>query len=141
MTTMLYVWIGVIISALVVEGLTAGLTSIWFVPAALVCIVLELCKVPQVIQIIVFPVIALILILSLRKLSKKSSYIATNVPDLIIGKEAIVTERIDSLNETGEVKVDGKRWSVRLENGESAEIGDKVEVLRIVGVKLICKKL
>jgi membrane protein implicated in regulation of membrane protease activity len=60
---------------------------------------------------------------------------------MVIGGEAIVTERIDSLAETGEVKIDGKRWSARLENGGTAEIGDHVEVIRIVGVKLICKKL
>ena len=60
---------------------------------------------------------------------------------VVIGGEAVVTERIDSLAETGEVKIAGKRWSARLENGETAEIGDHVEVLRIAGVKLICKKL
>ena len=141
MTLMLYIWIGIIISALIVEGLTAGLTSIWFIPAAVVCIVLELFKIPQSIQIVVFLVISLACLIFLRKFSKKSRHVATNVPDMVIGGEAIVTERIDSLAETGEVKIDGKRWSARLENGAIAEIGDHVEVLRIAGVKLICKKL
>ncbi len=140
MTLMLYIWIGIIVSALIVEGLTAGLTSIWFVPAAALCIVLELFKVPQSIQILVFLAVSLVLVLCMRKLSKKSRHVATNVTDMVIGGEAIVTERIDSLAETGEVKIYGKRWSARLENGDTAEIGDHVEVLRIAGVKLICKK-
>ena len=141
MTTMIYIWIGIIVTALIVEALTAGLTSIWFVPAAVVCIVLELLKVPQGIQIAAFLVVSLIFILCMRKFSKKSRHIATNVTDMVIGGEAIVTERIDSLAETGEVKIYGKRWSARLENGETAEIGDHVEVIRIAGVKLICKKI
>jgi membrane protein implicated in regulation of membrane protease activity len=138
---MLYIWIGIIIAALIVEALTAGLTSIWFVPAAVVCIILELFKVPQAIQITAFLIFSLVGVLFLRKFSKKSTHVATNVTDMVIGGEAIVTERIDSLEETGEVKIDGKRWSARLENGGTAEIGDHVEVIRIVGVKLICKKL
>ena len=141
MTLMLYIWIGIIIAALIVEALTAGLTSIWFIPAAIVGIILELFKVPQAIQITAFLVMSLVGVLFLRKFSKKATHVATNVTDMVIGGEAIVTERIDSLEETGEVKIDGKRWSARLENGGTAEIGDHVEVIRIVGVKLICKKL
>ena len=141
MTLMLYIWIGIIIAALIVEGLTAGLTSIWFIPGAIVGIILELFKVPQGVQIAAFLVMSLVGVIFLRKFSKKSNHVATNVTDMVIGGEAIVTERIDSLEETGEVKIDGKRWSARLENGGTAEIGDHVEVIRIVGVKLICKKL
>ena len=40
MTPMLYIWIAVIIVALIIEGMTAGLTCIWFVPAAAFAIVL-----------------------------------------------------------------------------------------------------
>ena len=141
MTLMLYIWIGIIIAALIVEALTAGLTSIWFIPAAIVGIVLELFKVPQAIQIVAFLVMSLVGVLFLRRFSKKATHVATNVTDMVIGGEAIVTERIDSLEETGEVKIDGKRWSARLEDGGTAEIGDHVQVVRITGVKLICKKL
>ena len=141
MTLMLYIWIGIIIAALIVEALTAGLTSIWFIPAAIVGIVLELFKVPQAIQIVAFLVMSLVGVLFLRRISKKATPVATNVTDMVIGGEAIVTERIDSLEETGEVKIDGKRWSARLEDGGTAEIGDHVQVVRITGVKLICIKL
>lgn len=141
MTLMIYIWIAVIVLALIVEALTAGLTSLWFVPAAAVCIVLEFLKVPQAVQILVFLVVSLVLVLCFRKLSKKSTHVATNVTDMVIGGEAVVTEKIDPIEETGEVKIGGKRWSARLEGGATAEIGDHVEVLRIEGVKLICKKL
>ena len=141
MTPMIYIWIAIIVLALIVEGMTAGLTSLWFVPAAAICIVLELLSVPQGLQILVFLAVSLVLVICFRKLSKKSSHIATNVTDMVIGGEAVVTERIDPSEETGEVKIDGKRWSARLEDGSTAEIGEHVEVIRISGVKLICKKI
>lgn len=141
MTVMIYIWIAIIVLALIVEALTAGLVSLWFVPAAAVCIMLELLKVPQSIQILVFLIISLALVICFRKLSKKSTHVATNVTDMVIGGTAVVTEKIDSSAETGEVKIDGKRWSARMEDGSVAEIGEHVEVLRIVGVKLICKKI
>ena len=141
MTTMIYIWLAVIVIALVVEAVTAGLVSLWFVPAAAVCIVLELLKAPQPIQIVVFLAISLVLIVCFRKMSKKSSHIATNVTDMVIGGTAVVTEKIDPAAETGEVKIDGKRWSARMEDGSCAEIGEQLEVLRISGVKLICKKI
>ncbi len=138
---MIYVWIGIIVLALIVEALTAGLTSLWFVPAAAVCIFLELFDVPQAVQILVFLAVSLVLVICFKKLSKKGKHIATNVTDMVIGGEAVVTEKIDSAEETGEVKIGGKRWSARLENGDTAEIGEHVEVVRISGVKLICKKI
>lgn len=138
---MIYVWIAIIVVALIVEALTAGIVSIWFVPAAAVCIILELLKVPQSVQILIFLAVSLALVICFRKMSKKSSHVATNVPDMVIGGTAIVTEKIDPSAETGEVKIDGKRWSARMEDGSCAEIGEHVEVLRIAGVKLICKKI
>jgi membrane protein implicated in regulation of membrane protease activity len=140
MTPMIYIWIAVIIAALIVEGMTAGLTCLWFVPAAAVAIVLELFKVSQAIQIVTFLVISLLLLICFKKISKKSSHVATNVPDMIIGGTATVTERIDPVSETGEVKIDGKRWSARLEDGGTAEEGERLTVIKISGVKLICKK-
>lgn len=141
MTAMIYVWIAIIVVALIVEALTAGIVSIWFVPAAAVCIILELLKVPQSVQILIFLAVSLALVICFRKMSKKSSHVATNVPDMVIGGTAVVTEKIDPSAETGEVKIDGKRWSARMEDGSCAEIGEHVEVLRIAGVKLICKKI
>lgn len=138
---MIYVWIAIIVVALIVEALTAGIVSIWFVPAAAVCIILELLKVPQSVQILIFLAVSLALVICFRKMSKKSSHVATNVPDMVIGGTAVVTEKIDPSAETGEVKIDGKRWSARMEDGSCAEIGEHVEVLRIAGVKLICKKI
>ena len=61
--------------------------------------------------------------------------------DMVIGKDAVVTEAIDNLHARGAVLLDGKTWTARMDReDESAESGETVRVLRIEGVKLIVEK-
>ena len=61
--------------------------------------------------------------------------------DVVIGKDAFVTERIDNLHAQGAVMLDGKVWTARMvQEQETAEAGETVRVLRIEGVKLIVEK-
>ena len=66
---------------------------------------------------------------------KKTS---TNV-DTLIGKQAIVTEKIDNLAGTGQVKIDGNLWTARSEGGFIIAEREVVEIVKISGVKLIVK--
>lgn len=140
---MQYLWLGVLICAIVVEVITAGLVSVWFVPAALVAMVLALFEVPLYLQIIVFLGLSLIFIVLSRTIWKKYTSIKPLEPtntDVLLGEVAVVTEEIDNINSLGEVKVNGQRWSARSVNGERIELGEKVKVLSIEGVKVICEK-
>lgn len=140
---MQYVWLGILVFAIILEVAIPGLISIWFVPAALISMLLVFCNVPIYLQIIVFLGISLILIVLSRTIWK--SYLApknaepTNA-DALIGKVGIVTEAIDNVNAVGEVKVSGQHWSARSKNGESIDKGITVKILSIEGVKLICEK-
>lgn len=140
-----YIWIGwlaFIVLAVIAETATAALISIWFIPGAIVSLVLSLCKVPIWVQIVVFVVISAVLLLSTRKLVKKllkGKGQPTNA-DAVIGQKAIVTERINNIEETGAVKIMGKEWTARSDNDETFDVGDVVTVKEISGVKLICNK-
>jgi membrane protein implicated in regulation of membrane protease activity len=57
--------------------------------------------------------------------------------DMMIGKEALVTEDIDNVEATGAVSVGGKVWTARSADGGRIKSGAVVSVLRIEGVKLI----
>ena len=57
--------------------------------------------------------------------------------DMVIGKEALVTEAIDNVEGVGAVAVGGKVWTARSADGQPVETGSIVTVLRIEGVKLI----
>ncbi len=141
---MQYFWLAILIIAIVAEVMTAGLVSIWFVPAALVAMVLAFFSVPLYLQIVVFLGLSLILIILSRTLWKKYTAVkpleVTNT-DALIGKSAIVTERIDNINALGEIKVNGQRWSAKSADGGDIEVGTAVKVLSIEGVKIICEKI
>ena len=139
----LYVWVGVIILSLIVEFITAGLVSIWFVGGGAVALVFYALGFSPVWQVLAFAVSSAIFLLMFRKLFKKrlfSTTVRTN-SDAIIGKDFKLILPI-SFNSPGSVKVSGIEWSAVSENEmEDIESGTLVRVIDIKGNKLIVKKL
>ena len=141
---MTIMWAAFFLGALFIEAQTAELIAVWFVPGALIALILATFDVAIWIQWVVFAVIsAILVILALtifrKKLLRNFGKEKTDT-ELLIGKTALVTERIDNDAMTGAVKVDGKEWSARMsDNCEYAEVGEFVEIESISGVKLICR--
>ena len=141
---MQYIWLGVLIFALVLEAFTAGLISIWFVPPALVAMVLALCNVPTYLQLVVFFGLSILFLIFSRTIWKKYTTLKPVEPtnaDALIGKIGIVTAAIDNISAVGEVKVNGQHWSARSVDDAVIETGSHVEIISIEGVKLICKSI
>lgn len=142
---MTILWIAIFIAALIIEGATAELIAIWFVPGALVSLVLSFFSVADWIQWAVFVATsAILLVLALtvfrRKILSKVKVTNTNA-DSLIGEIAIVSEEIKNIEAVGAVKIKGQVWTARMENdSDTAAIGERVVVVAISGVKLICKK-
>ena len=140
---MAYVWLGVIVLAIIAEASTVNLISIWFVPSACIAMILALCNVALWIQLVVFFVTFLLLMIFIKPLFRNCfgvKPVATNA-DTVIGLDAVVSEPINNLEAKGQVKVRGQVWSARSsdESVTYAE-GEVVRILRIEGVKLICEK-
>ena len=57
-----------------------------------------------------------------------------------IGKRAVVTERIDTLNGKGAVKIAGVEWSARSQSDTPIEVGAVVRITDVVGAK-VCVEL
>ncbi|MBQ9098946.1 MAG: NfeD family protein [Clostridia bacterium] len=137
---MLYVWIAVLVLAVVLEAVTSDLVAIWFFPAALVSLVLSLFEVPWWVQILLFVVVGLLLVIATRPLCRRllaGKAVKTNAESLI-GKVCIVTEEIRNIDEVGEVKVGGLCWSARSQDPTRViAVGEQVTILEIQGVKLI----
>ena len=133
------VWVVIMVVFLVVESATAGLTCIWFAIGALAALIAALFGAPIWLQLVWFFVVSVVTLYFTRPLVLKyvnSRSQPTNA-DMVIGKEALVTEAIDNVESAGAVAVGGKVWTARSENGEPIEVGSIVTVLRIEGVKLI----
>ena len=138
---MVYGWLAVMVAAIIVEVIVPGLVSIWFVPSALVAMILAFFNVPVIIQVAVFLVAsALCIFLSRKYIGTGKKETRTNI-DSVIGEHCIVTEKIDNIHATGKVKLNGMDWSARSVDSEIVyEIDDIVYVDRVEGVKLIVKK-
>ena len=139
LSNMSIVWVVLMVVFLVVEAATAGLTCIWFAIGSLAALIAALFDAQIWLQIVWFLVISFVTLYFTRPLVKKyvnSRSQPTNA-DMVIGKEALVTEDIDNVESTGAVSVGGKVWTARSADGGLIKSGAIVTVLRIEGVKLI----
>ena len=59
----------------------------------------------------------------------------------LIGKKAVVIQKIDNLSQTGQVRINDIEWMARTESdGETIPEESVVEIEAVRGVKLIVKK-
>ena len=125
----------------ILEIATAGFLVFWLGVGALLSMILSFFVDNIFIQTGLFVISSIVLILSTKPLVKKfldKNTVVTNAFSLI-GKKAIVTEEIDSIQSKGKVKVNGEVWTA-LSNGEEIIAKDtEVEILEITGVKLVVK--
>ena len=140
------IWAVVFVASIWIEAETAEMISIWFMPGAVVALVLSLFDIAVWIQCVVFMAMSVVLLVVARVLLKK--YIVKKVgqektdTDLLIGRQVKVEEDIDNASEKGAVRVNGQIWSARMTNdGDSASAGEFVIVDSISGVKLICRRI
>ena len=96
-------------------------------------------------QLLVFAVGTALAFLTVRPLVykffyKKGREVKTNV-DALVGRRAIVTERIEGELHAGRVKVDGDDWKAVSTDTEPIEAGEAVEITAINSVILTVKKL
>lgn len=140
MIQMPVLWLVAMVVLLVVEAAVPGLVSIWFALGALAALISSLFHAPVWLQLVWFLLVSVVSLILTRPLVKKyvnSRTTPTNA-DMVIGKDAIVTEAIDNLHGKGAVLLEGKTWTARMaDETQTAEAGKKVRVLRIEGVKLI----
>ena len=138
---MTIVWTAAIILFGVVEAMTAGLVSIWFVAGALVALVAAFVDASLAVQITLFLVISAAALAVTRPLLKKitaANVIPTNA-DRVLGEWAKVTKTIDNENSTGAVYVDGKEWTARSTDDAVIPVGSRVKIESMQGVKLLVR--
>ena len=143
MDAWIWVWLAVLVLSIGIEIMTEQFVSIWFAPAAIAAIILNLVTLGPVWQIVGFAVVTIAGIFLFRDIVMKklaNNDNRTNI-DAIIGEKCVVTERIDNFAGCGQAKVKGQIWSARGAHEDDVfEQGDVLTVVAIEGVKLICVK-
>lgn len=137
--TLLWTILAIVLT--VAEGMTMGLTTIWFALGALAALVAAAFKMNVVIQILVFLVVSVVTLVYTRPVAMRVLKIGatkTNAASLVREK-GVVTKAIEPYA-TGQVKVKGQVWTAQGETSEAAIVeGTEIQVMDISGVKLIVK--
>ena len=132
-------WLIIALIMLIVEALTAGLTTIWFAGGAFAALVCALLDLPTAVQIVIFFIVSICLLVFTRKIfveKLKTGSQKTNV-DAMIGERAIVEAAIPAYG-VGQVKVGSQVWSAVCEKPDmEIEAGKLVKIHAIEGVKVI----
>lgn len=134
-------WIILMGILLVYEAGTVGLFTIWFACGAFVCAIISIFIKNWVLEWIVFCAVSLVTLLlfrpsAVKKINKNVK--PTNV-DSLIGVKAKVTEKIDNLNGTGAVFVNGLTWTAVSAEDKVIEVDTIVTITEVKGVKVIVK--
>ncbi|WP_455582042.1 NfeD family protein [Dysosmobacter sp.] len=134
---MIWLWLGAIVLFSVVEAVTAGLVSIWFVAGAAAALLAALAGISVTAQLVLFVAVSAVALAATRPLVRKltaGKAQPTNA-DRVLGQTARVTETIDNQN------ADGKTWTARSTDGAVIPAGTQVRVTKIEGVKLFVEKI
>ena len=133
------IWLLLIVVFVVAEAVTYGLTTIWFAGGALVGAILAFLGYELMIQIIVFFAVSVFLLIVTRPLALR--FMKRDKPkssvNSVVGKKAIVVEKIDNRAQKGKVRIYDVDWLAgTASDDETVEEGTVVTVKEIHGVRL-----
>ena len=136
-------WLIIFIVLIVIELLTMGLTTIWFAGGALIAGIAAVAGAGRVVQFVLFLIVSLILLIFTRPLAVR--YMNKGVPktnvNSLIGEKAVVIQKINNLEQTGQVRINDIEWMARTSSDEVTIPEQTVVTIEAVqGVKLIVKE-
>ena len=143
MDSMFWVWMAVIVVTVVIEMSTMELVSIWFTLGAVIPFILAGTKlVGWEIQVIIFIALSAILIIFLRKITKRWLMRHSSKDNLNtnVGKKVKMLDDLKG-DDPGHVKINDVVWTAKSETNEEILKGEMVEIVRMSGNKVIVKKI
>ena len=134
------IWLGILAVLLVIEGLTPSLTPIWLAGGALAAAIASGFGMGIVAQLLLFFCVSLVLLFFTRpaamKLMNKNTE-KTNV-DSLLGKTAVVIQKVSNLEQTGQVRINDIEWMARTSDDNIIiPVGTVVVIKEVHGVRLI----
>ncbi len=131
------IWLILLVVFFIAEAATVTLVSLWFAAGSLGALITSMLGGPLWLQVAVFLALSLLCIGLLRPITRKHfspRIVPTNI-DALVGRECFVTEDIDNLAPSGQVKLGSMPWTARSSTGEAIPTGTQVKVDKIEGVK------
>lgn len=136
-------WLILLACFLVVEAITVGLTTIWFAGGALVAAIASGLGAGILIQWVLFLIVSLALLIFTRPMAVR--YMNKGVPktnvNSLIGERAVVIQKINNLEQTGQVRLNDIEWMARTSSDEVTIPEHAIVTIEgVQGVKLIVKE-
>lgn len=136
-------WLIILAVLLLIEALTVGLTTIWFAGGALAAAIASGMGAGILIQWSLFLVISVTMLIFTRPLAVRymnRGVEKTNVNSLI-GRKAVVIQKISNLEQTGQVRINDIEWMARSTSDEVTISENSIVMIEEVqGVKLIVRE-
>ena len=136
---MIIVWAVVIAVTLVVEFITVHLISVWFSVGGIAALIAAACGAASGWQVLIFFVVSLVFILSLRRLTVKFLKTKTTPTNLDANIGMKVKLLKDVADNTSEIKILDTVWTVSCEH--ALKSGDEVEITGMAGSKYIVRDI
>jgi len=137
-----YLWLSLIAIFIVIEVVSFSLTTLWFAFGSFISMICAYANSSIIVQIVVFLSVSILSAAFARPIAIKYLRVGkykTNT-DSLIGEVGVVIKTIQDVS-PGHVKVRGQEWSADSVAGEIIEVGEKVEIVAIKGVKLIVNRV
>ena len=136
-----YWWLAIAAVMAVIEAVSLGFITIWFVVGALCAFVASFLGADLTIQIIVFLVVSLACLALLRPFALKHRRMGELHESSPIGLNAVVVERIDNDALTGRIETpDHMTWAALSADHTTIEVGARVRIIDQKSVKLIVER-
>jgi len=137
------IWLIILVILVAGEAITVGLTFIWFAVGAFGGLLVAALGGPIWLQIVVFLALSALALVLVRPAAAKllTPGISPTNADRVLSQIALVTEEIDNVAETGQVKLFGQVWTARSESGDVIPLQTRVRILRIEGVKVFVRQI
>lgn len=127
----------------IIEMATIGFLVFWLGIGALLAMITSFITDNIFIQALVFVITSTLLLIFTRPLVNKfikiPKEIKTNAYS-IIGKKGIVISKINNIEGTGQIKMDGEIWSAKSATDKDIPENTEVEIVEIDGVKAVVKE-
>lgn len=137
-----YWWLAIAAVMAVVEIVSMGLITIWFVVGGLAAFVAGFLGADLTVQIIVFLVVSIACLALLRPLVMKHRKIGEEHEPTPVGLNAVVIERIDNDALTGRIETpDHMTWAALSADGAPIEEGAQVRVVEQRSIKLVVERI
>ena len=139
------IWLIIAILLIIFEICSATFGAICFAIGAGVSAIAAALGANLTWQIVIFAVVSLLTFIFLRPfmlkfMDRKSKDVKTNA-DALVGRKAVVSERIDAAQHTGRVAVDGDDWKAVAADGSVIEKGVEVEITKLDSIILTVKQI